>query len=98
MDPLNDEELDDVLRQWQAHPSPASLTSKLLRARRRPVWRWLLAGSIRVPVPFALAFGVLLIAVFLTVTHPAHPRVRSEFQPVKRLEPHIIKSSYENDN
>jgi len=98
MEPLNDEELNDLLRQWQAQPAPASLTSKILRAGRRPGWRWLLTGSIRLPVPFALAFGVLLVAVFLTLTHPARPRVRSEFQPVKRLEPHIIRSSYENDN
>ena len=98
MEPLNDKELDDLLRQWQAQPAPASLISKILRVRRRPGWRWLLTGSIRVPVPFALAFGVLLITVFLTVTHPGRERVHSGFQPVKKLEPHIIKSSYENNN
>jgi len=98
MEPLNDRELDDLLRQWQTQPAPASLTSKILQARHRPGWKWLLTGSIRVPVPFALAFGVLLIALFLTVTHPESQRVHSGFQPVERLEPHIIRSSYENDN
>ena len=98
MEPLNDQELDDVLRQWQAHPAPESIKRKTTQAQRQRWWQWLLTGSIRIPVPVAIAFAAALLAAWITSIHPVRHHERSEFQPVKRLEPHIIKSSYEDNN
>ncbi|HEX4810321.1 MAG TPA: hypothetical protein VH325_15385 [Bryobacteraceae bacterium] len=104
MEPLNDRELDHLLTNWTAPPAPATLSRRVDHARRKPWWNWLLTGSIRLPVPLALAFAVLVIVIFVaTVTRgPAkplpHPSTPTAFQPVKRLEPRIIRSTYENSH
>ena len=55
MEPLNDDELRGLLRQWQAPDAPPSLDAKVLGARRQDRWwKWLLTGSIRIPVPVGI--------------------------------------------
>jgi len=99
MEPLNDRELDELLKQWPAPLAPETLAKRIGRRQRGPWWRWLLTGSIRVPVPLALALGGALMLLFIGVRGPAKNFARqsppSVFQPVKRLEPRIIRSSYE---
>jgi quercetin dioxygenase-like cupin family protein len=56
---MDDRELDQLLRQWTAPDAPPDL-----RPRRAPAsrLRWLVAGTIRVPVPLALT-ALLLVAL-----------------------------------
>jgi hypothetical protein len=104
MEPLSDGELDELLTTWRAPSAPESLNQRVRHTRRTTWWRWLLTGSIRVPVPLTLA----ILAAFLTLfvveigRRPAKNVVRqakvATFQPVKRLEVRIIRRSYENSN
>ena len=58
---MTDQELDRLLDEWQAPPTPISLLEwKPARARR--VWRWVLAGS--------LAAATLAVATTLSVLSP----------------------------
>lgn len=92
MEPLNDQDLDNLLRQWHAPLPPTSLERKIADARRKPWWHWFLRGTIPIPVPLALAAGA--IAFMLWASHSSHQTAaRSEFQPVKQLVPRIIRSS-----
>jgi hypothetical protein len=93
MEPLNDEELKEILREWPAPPAPAHLEARIFAA---PAWwRWLLTGSIRIPVP-ALALALLaLAAVFFFNRKPAPPTGLADFQPVKQLNVRVIRSNYE---
>ncbi len=99
-DPLNDDELDEFLRQWDAPPAPASM--KPPREDGLPWWRWLISGSIRVPVPAGLlAILILVISVYWAVAarqpgdKPGHTVTLADFQPVKQLQPRVIRSGYE---
>jgi hypothetical protein len=101
MEPLNDRELDELLGRWRAPEAPESLNRRVL-ARRDAWWRWLLTGSVRVPVPLTIAVaGVLAALVLMAVMRsPSKEPVRSPEQvalhPVKRIELRIIRSNYEN--
>ena len=73
MEPLNENELNQLLRKWEAPAAPATLTSRVLgkperflRLRaialaRRPWWRWLLTGTVRIPVPVAVAVAAVVV-------------------------------------
>ena len=54
---MDDNELNGLLREWRAPDAPPSLRPP----RARESWgRWLMAGTIRVPVPVALAVALLV--------------------------------------
>ena len=74
--PLNDNELDDLLRQWKAPGAPESLEQKFFPpAARTPWWRWLWSGTIRVPVPLGLTAVILLVfAIILGVSNRSGSR------------------------
>jgi hypothetical protein len=103
MEPLDDRELDELLKRWEAPDAPGTLERKVRLARRGSWWKWLLTGSIRVPVPLTLAVAAVLVALFVLVTERGPQRdvhqqtTVGEFQPVKRLQPRIIRSNYEGD-
>ena len=59
MEPNNDAELHDLLREWQIPQLPTSLEERVLRRQGR-WWRFLLKGSIHVPLPLAVCFAGLL--------------------------------------
>ena len=59
MEPSNDPELHDLLREWQVPPFPTSLEERVLRMPGR-CWGFLLKGSIRVPVPMAVCLAGLM--------------------------------------
>ena len=47
MEPLNDNELRDLLRQWEAPAAPQHLERRIFgEPRKKPWYRWLLTGSI----------------------------------------------------
>jgi hypothetical protein len=101
MQPLNDDELRGLLRLWHAPPTPSGLEDRLLAAANPSPfergWRWLAAGSIRVPVPVGIAACVLLLLLaFQVLRTPKQPvGTLSQFQPVTELKPRIVRSSYE---
>ncbi len=106
MEPLNDNELRDLLRQWEAPAAPPHLERRIFGEPQKQPWRrWVLTGSIRVPVP---VFALLLLVALSALTYilprarqapPAFaPEVRlSDFQPVAELKPRIIRRAYESN-
>jgi len=103
MEPLNDKELNDLLRQWKPPDAPASLAERFFPNAVRPSWRqWLLNGSIRVPVPVGLLAAAILIAsVVFGISNRQHANrlggasTLAGFQPVQQLQLRVIRSSYE---
>ncbi|HEY3837663.1 MAG TPA: hypothetical protein VGL72_13875 [Bryobacteraceae bacterium] len=95
MEPLSDRELNQLLEAWEAPPAPAAI-----EAPREEVewWRWLVRGTIRVPVPVGIAaLAILLFAIFWSISsRPPRAVTLSDFQPVKKLQPRIIRSNYED--
>ena len=97
MEPLDEKELNSLLREWKAPAAPATLRG---RVALRPVsWpRWFLTGTIRVPVPVGV-LAVLVLFVLLwsgrsapaPVVQPASSITLTDFQPVRQLEPVIYR-------
>ena len=97
MEPLDEKELNELLRTWEAPSAPPSLKRRIFRPRKS-WWRWLWSGTIRVPVPVGLAV-VVLIGLWIyswkplatpSVTKPAEPVSLVDFKPVQQLEPVIV--------
>ena len=93
MDPLNDDELNRLLRTWNAPEAPLSLDRRVL-AKDVPLWRRVFGASFRVPVPVAVAAAIVIVLLLIyrpTATPPnaSSPTANSlaGFQPVIRLEP-----------
>ena len=96
MEPLDENELKQLLRQWEAPAAPATLKARVLPAKK-PWWNWLVNGSFRVPVPVALA-AALLLGLWIyhskptPASHVPNPETvsLSDFKPVKQLEPVLV--------
>jgi K+-transporting ATPase A subunit len=103
MEPLSDRDLDKLLSEWQAPSAPETLTRRVGRARRGNWWKWLLTGSIRVPVPLTLVVAAAFVALFVvafmrgTFTQESRQPDRAGLQPVKRIEIRVIRSNFENN-
>ena len=111
MESLNDQELKELLRAWTAPDPPVTLVDGIRRggpslgakasakAAGQPSswWRWLFAGTIRVPVPVALAVA-LILSVWAYMQLPMRAPLETpeptvslaDFQPVKQLEPRVV--------
>jgi hypothetical protein len=108
---MDDPELSQMLRKWKAPDAPPTLRDRVL-PRRQPVtqtlpaeparhtpWRWLLTGTIRVPVPVGIA-AIVALAFWIYLQRlepplpipqvPQAPVTLADFQPVARLEPKIV--------
>ena len=70
MEPLDDRELDTLLRQWQAPGAPPGLAEKVL-LRPASWWNWFATGTIRIPVPVGIA--LLLAVAALVYFRPTEP-------------------------
>jgi hypothetical protein len=98
MQPLNDEELRNVMKKWVAPATPANLESRVMAATHSaPWWRWLVTGSIRVPVPVLAGCLILMLLLAVQILHRPVTRGQSlaAFEPVNELKPRIIRSSHE---
>jgi hypothetical protein len=90
---MTDEELQSMLRAWQAPPAPETLRARVFRRRSR-LFEWLLAGEIRVPVPVALVLFLLLIFVAYRAIRPPASSL-TDFQQVRQLQPRIVRTVHE---
>ena len=95
MEPMNDDDLRGLLRQWEAPSAPAGLDRKILR-RARPRWQWLLTGSIPIPVPVGICVVCLLLFFMLRTTKPPVSDL-SDFQQVKEFKPRVVRTAYDTD-
>ena len=71
MEPLNDKELNHLLRKWEAPAAPPTMAVPTNRSRQ-PLWQWLWVGRIHVPVPVGLGL-VLAAAAFAVYSSNAVP-------------------------
>ena len=99
MEPTDDPQLRKLLREWRVEDAPASLDRRVLGVRE-PWWRFLIAGSLRVPVPVAvlcvaalLAMGAALAPKRKAPPPPAASAISlADFQPVQGAQARIIRS------
>jgi hypothetical protein len=103
MEPTDDRELNRLLREWKAPAAPPHLHAPR-RPAGQPWWRWLLTGTIRVPVPAGLAAVAALIAIWIyssarVNSQPAiaePPAIQepvvslADFQPVDKVELRVV--------
>ena len=91
---MDDRELQDLLSRWKApNEVPPHIEQRIFGAENW--WRWLLRGSVRIPVP-VLGFAVLLIAggyLFFRdgVVEKRELRL-ADFQPVSEIKVRVIRS------
>jgi len=100
---MDDKELSQLLRRWKAPETPSSLTRRVLPPKRSG-WRWLLTGSIRIPVPLGVA-ALLVLALWLLIDRKPAPEpiaqpapdsiTLADFQPVHQLEPRVLGKNQE---
>jgi len=95
-----DHELRNLLREWSVPDAPPSLDRRVLAGRHsgNAWWRFLLTGSIRIPVPVGIAFvAALLVLLGGTLRQrnapaPAPSTVSLvDFHPVSDLNVRVIR-------
>jgi hypothetical protein len=104
MEPLEDQELNAMLRQWRTPEASGQIRERLF-PRRAPWWQRFWQVQIRIPLPVAIC-AALLLAVGLwrwTAPRPAVELPRAEggrtaevltfreLTPVRELKPRIIR-------
>ena len=94
----DDKKLSELLKEWQLPGAPGSLDARVLRPRKH-WWNVLFTGSVRIPLPvaFAIAAALVLMAVALFRRPPTPPPAASvnlaDFQPLKDMNVRIIRRS-----
>jgi hypothetical protein len=72
----HNDRLRELLKDWNAPEAPPSLEQRVLSLPTRATqtwWRFLLSGSIRVPVPLACGLALLMILIGFQWTRRAAP-------------------------
>jgi hypothetical protein len=97
MDPIDDPQLSRLLREWQAPNAPPGLDSRVLGPPAK-WWRFLLTGSVRVPVPVMTAIALILVSMTVALIRrrpspsPVSQQVNlADFQPVHDLNVRVIR-------
>jgi hypothetical protein len=69
MEPLDDKELNQLLRKWEAPAAPASIRIATGRTHQS-LWKWVWGGRIHVPVPVgaAIVFGAIVFWIYSSRT------------------------------
>jgi hypothetical protein len=96
MEPLNDDELNQLLRKWEAPPAASRLRGRLVSSQKS-WWKWLFTGTFRVPVPIALAAAFLLALWIHHIRAAVPPPIAqpgtvslADFKPVRQLQPVLV--------
>jgi hypothetical protein len=101
MEPTDDPELRELLKEWPVSGAPPSLDARVLGPRQRR-WSYLLTGSIRVPVPVGLAITAILFVLAgvlvqdRTEPPPASSVSLMDYRPVKDLNVRVIRGHEAN--
>lgn len=95
MEPLNEDELNALLREWHAPPTPGGLPMPGLG--RMPWWKSMLMGSIRVPLPLGAALAVVLLVLAIQALRTGPAAGADSFQPVVDVRPKLIRSHYDEN-
>jgi hypothetical protein len=96
MEPEDDPQLIDLLKEWHVTGAPPSLDARVLVSRTR-WWSFLLTGSIRVPVPVGVAIAALLLVMAAalmghrTPPPPASSVSLVDFRPVDDPQVRVIR-------
>jgi len=106
MEPLDDQELSTMLREWRVPEAPRRMRAKLFPPRA-VWWQRVWQVEIRIPLPVAicvvllLAFGLWrsmaprqLAEVPTVRPQPAEMLTFRELTPVKELKPRIIRRNH----
>jgi hypothetical protein len=91
---VTDDELRSMLREWQAPPAPDTLRRRILPSRRFSL-RWLFTGTLRVPVPVAVALLCLMIFGGYRWLRPPASATLSDFEQVTKFQPRVVRTVYE---
>src|SRR5262245_23221284 len=95
MEPLDENELKQLLRKWTAPSAPPTLEQRVL-PQKGSSWKWLWSGSVRVPVPVAIALAVVVV-FWIYYSRPANVPAQpgtvslADFKPVQQLEPVLVQ-------
>jgi hypothetical protein len=102
--PEDDPQLRDLLREWEVPGAPLSLNERIL-GRRQAWWRFLITGSIRIPVPVSVLVAIVVVGLAAAVVQD-HRKVPPKadatagnvslkgFRPVKNAKVRIIRGAY----
>jgi hypothetical protein len=110
MEPENDPQLRELLKEWQVPGAPRSLDECVLGlpqpASHGPWWRILLTGSIRVPVPVGIAIAAVVLAMAMVLFRERTPAPLPasisqsvslvEFTPVTDVNVRVIRKHESN--
>ena len=76
MEPLNDRELDQLLRQWEAPAAPRTLRAPV--GHHSSLWQWLWSGKLQLPVPVGLAVLVAGAGLWIYMASRPAPQAPSK--------------------
>jgi hypothetical protein len=104
VEPEDDPQLRDLLREWEVPGTPLSLNERILR-RRQVWWRFLIIGSIRIPVPVGVVVAIVIVGLTAAVVQDHHkmpPKPDATagnlslkgFRPVENAKVRIIRGAY----
>ena len=98
MEPLNDDELQQLIPSWKAPGTPDGVQARVFGPRRSR-WAWLMTGVVRVPVPVCAAVVLALlwlVSARVSSTVPAGSSDRqtvvwlADFQPPAEVEVRVV--------
>jgi len=96
MEPEDDQKLSELLQEWRVTGAPPSLDERVL-GRPKTWWRFLLTGSIRIPVPVGVAIAALLLVMTAALLRqrpappPGSPVSLVDFRPVDDPQVRVIR-------
>jgi hypothetical protein len=98
MEPDRDPGLKRLLQEWQVPNAPDALERRVF-GQSRPWWRGLMSSRIRIPLPVAIAFSVVLVWLVVLVVRDRIPVLEPldtydlrGFQPVTSVNVRIERS------
>ena len=100
MEPGNDPQLKRLLEEWQVPNAPYALEQRVL-GQGRPWWRGFMSSRLRIPLPVAIVFSVVLVWLVVVVLRDRMAVLEPldtiydlrGFQPVNSVNVRIERSS-----